>query len=409
MKKVYLILLFQITLLAGSLGQKIKHFDAGRGTVYEILIAKLTFSCLTRYCKTDVLNEFKTKDFLDKRFKPDKHFESELAEIKDKIRSNKTSKYLGIINVLGEPNLTFTKTIFDVDEMKIIAQIELKLFYIGGVLKVKSIKFRDSSQFKNYEEWDVYLISRKKDEYNNIPPPPVPPMQEQPIFRFNNLVTYPNLCDCYENDIYVDNRRKYHLKNKEYEQLQDLNIGTGYSTDFLIATIGSKKGLIDYDNNIIIPIKYQNVKRIGDDLTLLVKDNDKHGVLNIKNEIIVPIEYDEIYIQRYHNTKEKEIVEFFVVKENGKYGIYNNKGMMILPTKYEEIYFLISRYIRVKQNNLYGIFDANGKELLPPIYDEINPVFYSLETLQKGEKSILIPDQDSSKTIKFFKVNPNMD
>lgn len=75
-----------------------------------------------------------------------------------------------------------------------------------------------------------------------------------------------------------------------------------------------KFGVINYENNIIIPCEYELIENIYLSKEFIVKKNNKFGIVNSENEIVVDIRYDEF-------KKLKESILF--TKENKKIKKYH--------------------------------------------------------------------------------------
>lgn len=98
-----------------------------------------------------------------------------------------------------------------------------------------------------------------------------------------------------------------------------------------------KIGLLDKDNNIIIPFDYDLIEKTeSDNLFIAIKgdwNNDeknvKSGVYNAKGELIIPVNYfGDIRIIK------GKTQDFISVAVNEKYGIMNDKGKFIIDPKF---------------------------------------------------------------------------
>ena len=167
---------------------------------------------------------------------------------------------------------------------------------------------------------------------------------------------------------------------------------------FLVEKNG-KRGLIDTTNKIIVPIIYDYVNYVNEN-NVMVNNNKLYGILSKDNQIIVPIEYEEIYQKNisWHN-----LDDIFQIKIAGKIGLMALNGNIILPAEfnsiscddyvcrvskdsmyyfahgstvdyneaYEEIYGLANIFL-VKKNGKYGVTNYKGDVLIESIYDEVD-------------------------------------
>ncbi|OUR97697.1 hypothetical protein A9Q86_15910 [Flavobacteriales bacterium 33_180_T64] len=106
--------------------------------------------------------------------------------------------------------------------------------------------------------------------------------------------------------------------------------------DFFVATMNGKMGLVNYNEDILVPHIYDKIiyctaygeKGKYPDKFVLKKDG-KQGVVNATGDILIPIEYDTI---EYKETYEK--LDHFIVRKNGKYGVLNSENGIIKPIEF---------------------------------------------------------------------------
>lgn len=137
----------------------------------------------------------------------------------------------------------------------------------------------------------------------------------------------------------------------------------------------AKCGLIDYEGNVLIDFKYDDI-HVGHDTTYLAatKKAEPSGYRYFWGAVKTCTVYDSEFkilsrLDDYESIEYKG-VNRFLVKRDGKYGFVNMKNEVIIP--------LIYKYI-VPKNGAYnvssvkgsGIIDMNGKVLLPLIYEGV--------------------------------------
>lgn len=195
-----------------------------------------------------------------------------------------------------------------------------------------------------------------------------------------------------------------------------------------------KWGAVDSLGNIAIPIKYDLVKTSQDFQFAIVYQNDKQGVLNSENEIVVPIEYSEVrFISQnlilgidsqltiYHTNKGKlfdnqfvsykyhynsifsfcsrdslytvvdpvfdnilqinvdTINEQYAINSKNYYkfeidkkqGIFNSNLEIILKADYDNIRLIGKNKFLIKKNKKFGLLDTTGAIILALVYDSI--------------------------------------
>ena len=140
-----------------------------------------------------------------------------------------------------------------------------------------------------------------------------------------------------------------------------------YSIDLLYGNLedlkNKKHGLMDTKTSKIkIPVKYEQPFNFFNGIAI-VKLNGKWGIIDENDNIVLKIKYDEI-----KGTYEDNL---FILKLNGKYGIYDLIKKLIVPIKYDYIKgfpYLICMGL----NNKYGFFDYKLHEIVSFIYDYVN-------------------------------------
>ena len=119
----------------------------------------------------------------------------------------------------------------------------------------------------------------------------------------------------------------------------------------IVVRVNKRYGVIDINENVIVPIKYKEFERIGNDL-FVTKLNGYYGLVDSSYNIYLKDEYDKI----------KPLYDTYLIKKAGKYGLIDIKGNIILEAHYDKIKKL-GEYIIVEKDNLYGAFDSTGVKL----------------------------------------------
>lgn len=67
------------------------------------------------------------------------------------------------------------------------------------------------------------------------------------------------------------------------------------SDEFYVAKVEGKYGIIDLDNNVIVPFEYDNIKESNNSVELIpAAKNEKYGFINIHNEIIIDFTFVDV-------------------------------------------------------------------------------------------------------------------
>ena len=86
-----------------------------------------------------------------------------------------------------------------------------------------------------------------------------------------------------------------------------------------------KKGIIDYNGNVIIPCLYEKISDFKDGFALVEKDNKKFFI-NKNGETLFYLDFD--FVDYFSENLAR-------VKKNGKWGFINKLGEIIIPCIYD--------------------------------------------------------------------------
>lgn len=194
---------------------------------------------------------------------------------------------------------------------------------------------------------------------------------------------------------------------------------------YLINVIGDKVQLLSIYNYEVILDGYTRIGdeenipgyyyggSINNDNYITVCDYDKCGITNTNNELIIPIQYEEI-------KKVEQIDPLYIsVKENNKYGIINLKNEYVVSPIYDEVFSYNNTFILIKDNKLIITDNKLNKQYETDVNldnEDINCTIYNdsyikisiNEASNAGvPRKILIVDKDN--TIKEYKYDEFVD
>ncbi len=182
-----------------------------------------------------------------------------------------------------------------------------------------------------------------------------------------------------------------------YENYED--ISTMYGTDkYIRITQNGFCGVADYNGNIVVPMEYERIDFIKDNI-FAVKKYDQWGLIDIENNVIIPLEYKWIgrvaddlvdcytfdekdYLfsisgdfiaesQYYISDTYISTNSLIIVEDNGKYGAMNRNNQIIIPMIYESLETFSETLFTVEKDGLYGLIDLEGNIVLPIEYTEL--------------------------------------
>ncbi|PXV67353.1 WG repeat protein [Dysgonomonas alginatilytica] len=102
-----------------------------------------------------------------------------------------------------------------------------------------------------------------------------------------------------------------------------------YSQQYKIVSENSKWGYTNMHDNIIIPIKYDSVRRPSDKL-FPVKNNGKWGFVDIQNQIVIPFKFNNVSFNGF-------VEGLAAVQMKYKWGFINTQGEVIIGFHYDSV------------------------------------------------------------------------
>ena len=133
------------------------------------------------------------------------------------------------------------------------------------------------------------------------------------------------------------------ITKKTYSRIDE------YKPNRFVVKCDKKYGIIDLNEKVIVPIKYQKFILDGNGI-FITKLNGYWGILDSDNNILVKNDCDKI----------KSLYDTILIKRYHKYGLANLDGKIIYDVKYDKIKKL-GEYILVKDGKKYFVLDSDGE------------------------------------------------
>ncbi|EAY28767.1 conserved hypothetical protein [Microscilla marina ATCC 23134] len=172
---------------------------------------------------------------------------------------------------------------------------------------------------------------------------------------------------------FINHRGKVVIPIK-YDELDNF-----YKHPLVSVKIGKKQGMLNKKGKVVVPIVYSYAYYLSDQLILL-KKNKKYGVVDVNNQPILPIKYDKI--------SSSLLFEQFLAAGNHQYiGMFDTQGKQVLPIKYTKIEASSSMIKLTSAHHKVGLANAKGKLIVSPKYDYINPYANGLMPVQRNKKT----------------------
>ena len=188
-------------------------------------------------------------------------------------------------------------------------------------------------------------------------------------------------------------------------------------------------GVLDRNNKVLVPLKYNYVEFVNDGLFKVRTKKYKIGLYQ-NNQMIIPPEYRDIigslsndgyclvakYIEgkctgfnTLYNTKNKKEIALTLEKDitgiqgfgykgtllgiqkNKKWGFINHHAKLVIPYKYDSVSSKnYGNKIIVKLNEKYGLIDENDNIILPFKYDYLRFIVKDRIEATEGKKEMII-------------------
>jgi hypothetical protein len=150
---------------------------------------------------------------------------------------------------------------------------------------------------------------------------------------------------------------------------------------YLVIEKSGKKGVIDYNGNVIIPIKfdYIDIDTKAGHAIVGFKSNQytngmgsliEAGYWNLQGEQITEFKYNLSCIEGCESRKFSEGMARVRIKQD-KYGFIDTNGREIVVPKYDWVDNFYEGRSRVSLNRKEGFIDKTGKEITPLKYDRV--------------------------------------
>jgi hypothetical protein len=146
---------------------------------------------------------------------------------------------------------------------------------------------------------------------------------------------------------------------------------------YITVTKNHKDGVINLNNQIVIPIEYDELGYVNEGL-VTVNINGRTGVLNLKNELIIPAKYSGL--TGFSNRRA-------FVKKIKKYALITNDGKILTDFIFDDVYPFKLGFAAVRINRKWGYIDTNGATIIPFDYAEtVSMVYDELKFAVKKSK-----------------------
>ncbi len=139
-----------------------------------------------------------------------------------------------------------------------------------------------------------------------------------------------------------------------------------YPQKLICARKSGKAGLVDFQNKVVLPFKFEQVIWMKGEVVCIQK-NKRYGLFKIGGRQILAPEHGVIRPLDAHG--------LFTVgtMDAKKQGLMDSTGFVVLPIEYSNIYLVANKSLIAAENHdsKMAIFDLSGKQLTDFLFDKI--------------------------------------
>ncbi len=194
----------------------------------------------------------------------------------------------------------------------------------------------------------------------------------------------------------------------------EVNIGADYANNK-----GGKWGIIDTKGKIIIPIKYDQARRLGYNLFALnmgykfnnmdASPSGKYAIFNAAGKALTPFAYSGYLLSVIFEEGYAPLETWDGKKQ--RYGLLDSTGKVAVPVKYDEVGGFREGLCKLVLNGKTGFIDKTTKMVIPIKYDAAGSFSEGLASVKligkwgfidtKGKEAIALQYEDA----KYFEGN----
>ena len=192
--------------------------------------------------------------------------------------------------------------------------------------------------------------------------------------------------------IIIDENGYYNVvDNNNNKLLKDKYIYIDYfNSNMFIVTTGAHSGIIDSNENVVVPIEYSSIQKIFDTNVLKAVDSSvvRTDIITAGGSVSTGIDNALIdvtndYIKLYSETDVKYFTKdgrettyqelypnnsIYAIKQNGKWGFADKSGKVVIKCIYDMVTEQNGKTAGIRLENKWGIIDTQGEIVLEPVY-----------------------------------------
>ncbi len=188
------------------------------------------------------------------------------------------------------------------------------------------------------------------------------------------------------NGFFIKEKELYKFNGKKLKSINGENpepFGVGY---YLVSNNGLK-GVVDEHGKIIVPIKFDEISPLQENMVYIVKQNKSFGLYHKTGKMLLKPVYQQI-----DDFKDG----MAIVKQNGRYGFINTAGKISVPILYNKVEQFSEGMAVVCRQPKYGFIDTNNQIKIPFEYNWAES-FKNGQAMVKKKRDIFYIDATGNK------------
>jgi hypothetical protein len=148
----------------------------------------------------------------------------------------------------------------------------------------------------------------------------------------------------------------------------------------------NKFGLLDDQNRLIVPIKYESIANYSDSVAV-IKSNHKFGCIDKYGEEVIEPLYDDLQL----------LSPLYLIAAKGDFfGLIDINQNIIIPFRYHDIEVFNDSLYLVELNGYFGLCDLSGREIMSPEFNDVHFITeHMVLTIRNGVKEYYIFTNDN--------------
>lgn len=232
-----------------------------------------------------------------------------------------------------------------------------------GIWNVLANEYSTPPQYERFDLSDEYIVAVSDGKLNLL---------DSKTFESVEIPEYDLMEYRGGNHFGVEENGKRGIVNIENEivlpiEYDDFQI-YGFDRGGIVKNDGLK-GLVDQKGKEILPIQYEYLQLAYDDDFAMIGTEGQKGIINLKGDTLISVAYEELSLP--YDPYEGAGEEWICFKKEGKYGYMNLEEKVLIPAEYDQRLYFYDKISMAEKNGKFGIINTKNEVVLNFLFDEI--------------------------------------